>query len=388
MAEGVVRVVHLTDIHFAEDNFFGGIYGKARLPHRHGHDPAALFALDVKLKELEFDLLIVSGDLSRVGHVDSFSYVKNWLYGSIPAPGGQSIGLGGMNLNKDPLKKRCFVVPGNHDCFNDNLRQHSLANYHLFFPDFQRNAIETTQVNGIDINVHLYDSTYDKGGFAKGFIDPSSMRPWKSDEKTLDLVVVHHHLAQLPEQKREKSLELINVGDFMSFLLSRHVNGVFFGHTHDSFFEKISADLLRNQMKSPNRWRRWLRNNFPRFFSGQPLSSLDFPKIATRNGRYPSFDKFFEYLYINHVLQKEIKGPDQFDEPKQFHEYVRDFRSDYSEQLTKTSKRKVAFSMAPSPTYHEADNKGFHVVDFRWDGTRFLYECEHFKLDGGTFVPA
>lgn len=380
MAEGSVRVVHLTDIHFAENDFWAGAFGTSRLPHRHGHDPVALIALDRILRELPYDLLIISGDLSRVGHLDSFSYVRNWLYGSIEMPGGGSIGL---KLN--PANKRCFVVPGNHDCFNANLRQHSLANYHKYFPDFRRGAVDKTSVNGIDVNVHLYDSTYDKGGFARGFIEPASMQPWVTDEKTLDLVVVHHHLAQLPEHRRGKALELVNLGDFMSFLLSNHINAVFFGHTHDSLFEKVSAEILHKQMKNSKRWRRWLRNHFPRFFSGHRHSTLDFPKVPTRDGRYPSFSKFFEYLYIKDVLHKDILGPDKFDSPKRFHDHVKSFRSDYPQQLGEVVKRKVAFSMAPSPTYQEADAKGFHLVEFKWDGKRFLYSCESYEFDGGKF---
>ena len=381
MAEDIVRVVHLTDIHFAEKDFWRGALDATYLPHRHGHDPSALMALDTALKSIEYDLLIVSGDLTRVGHLDSFSYVKSWLYGSIPKPGGGSIGLG-----LDPAEKRCFVVPGNHDCFNDSLRQQSLANYHRFFPNLNRYTVESTRVGNIEVNVHLYDSTYSGGGFARGFIEPESMRDWRSDEKVLDLVVVHHHLAQLPQHKRNKATELINVGDFVSFLLSHHVNGVFFGHTHDSFFEKVSAEILRKQMKNERFWRRWLRKQFPRQFSGTQHSTVNFPKTPTRDGRYPSFDKFFEYLYIRHVLQKDINGPELFDSPKRFHDHVRSFRSDYPQQLRDACRRKVAFSMAPSPTYEEADNKGFHLIEFKWDGNRFNYACTPYLLDGGSFV--
>jgi 3',5'-cyclic AMP phosphodiesterase CpdA len=107
MPDGFIRVVHLTDIHFSESDFWSGAFGTARLPNRHGHDPVALIALDSALKQLPFDLLILSGDLSRVGHLDSFSYVTNWLYGSIPTPGGGTIGL-----QLKPEDKRCFVVRG------------------------------------------------------------------------------------------------------------------------------------------------------------------------------------------------------------------------------------------------------------------------------------
>jgi hypothetical protein len=158
------------------------------------------------------------------------------------------------------------------------------------------------------------------------------------------------------------------------------------GHTHESFFEKVSAELLRSQMKDERFWRRLLRRTFPRQFSGGQHSTLNFPKIPTRDGRYPSFDKFFEYLYVKHVLGKDINGPDHFDTPKRFHDHVRSFRSDYPQQFREACRRKVAFSMAPSPTYEEADNKGFHMVEFKWDGRKFLYSNRLFEFQGGSFV--
>jgi hypothetical protein len=62
MSEATVRVVHLTDIHFAKKGFWRGAFGTTYLPHRHGHDPTALIALDSALKKLPYDLLILSGD--------------------------------------------------------------------------------------------------------------------------------------------------------------------------------------------------------------------------------------------------------------------------------------------------------------------------------------
>lgn len=116
-----VKVLHLSDIHFSEKDFWKGLLEVEHIPHRHGHDPATLLALDRKLKEIDFDILIISGDLSRAGHLDSFAYAKNWIYKTIKTSGNGEIGL---NLEKSG--KKCYVIPGNHDCFNEKFRQLSL----------------------------------------------------------------------------------------------------------------------------------------------------------------------------------------------------------------------------------------------------------------------
>lgn len=377
-----IRILHLSDIHFSESNFWQGLHElDMQVPHRYGHDPRLLIALDRKIKEIAWDLVVISGDLTRVGHLDSFSYVKNWLYEKMQIPGGGEIGL-----NLDEADKKCFVIPGNHDCFNDRLRQHSLTNYKKFFPDIPGRSVERIQVRGTNVNIHLYDSTYDKGGFAEGYIPPSAFQDWQTDDATLDIVVVHHHLAQAPSHKRHHSLELINVDQFVAFLLSKNINGVLFGHTHESFFEKISADILRNQIMFRRKWPRWLRQMFPRYFNKPIIDSLSFSRVPTKNGRFPSFNKYFEYLYIKNILKKDINGPESFEEPRHFYDHIGSYRSGYDDRLLNLRKKKMAFSMAPSPTCVEGDGNGFHVLEFNWDGNKFLYDCERYFWDGTDFV--
>jgi 3',5'-cyclic AMP phosphodiesterase CpdA len=378
-----IRVVHLSDIHFSEKDFWGvSQVVKPPVPHRSGHNPKLLLALDEILKKVKWDLMVISGDLSRVGMPDSFLHVKNWLFGQIHVPGGGEIGL---KLNE--AEKRCFVVPGNHDSFNGEWMQHSLSNYESYFPHMSGRSVERTRVRDTDVNVLLYDSTDpNKGGFARGYLAPTVFRGWKTDERTLDLAVIHHHLAQDPCQRRQRTLELKNAHLFLAFLLSKHVNGVLFGHTHDSFFEKISADILRDQIMYRRKVPRLLRQILPKFFNRPDADSLSFDRIATKSGRYPSFDKYFEYLYIKNILGKSINGPDIFEEPRHFYDHIKSYRSDYKEKLHELKKRKVAFSMAPSPTYAGLEENGFHILNFSWDGEKFLYGCERYFWDGAEFT--
>lgn len=377
-----IRILHLSDIHFSEKDFWQGLNELApQAPHRYGHDPRLLIALDRKVKEIPWDLLIISGDLTRVGHIDSFAYAKNWLYEKMQIPGGGEIGLA---LNESEGK--CLVVPGNHDCFNDKWVQHSSTNYEKFFPAISGRSIERRQVRGTNINIHLYNSTYNKGGFAEGLVPATAFQDWQTDDATLDIAVVHHHLAQAPSQERHHSLELKNVDQFVAFLMSKDINGVLFGHTHESFFEKISADILRKQLAFQRKWPRWLRQLFPRYFSRPSIDSLSFSRVRTKGGGFPSFDKYFEYLYIKNILKKDINGPGDFEEPRHFYDHIKSYRSDYNEQLTALRKKKVAFSMAPSPTAVGEDINGFHVLNFTWDGDKYIYGCDRYLWDGAEFA--
>lgn len=278
-----VVIVHLSDLHFSERDFWKGYHEKSDWPHRNGHDPSMLIALDKILKSSSctWDKIVISGDLSRVGHEDSFGYVKNWLYGEIIAPNGQKIGLKLAEERDD-----CIVVPGNHDSFNEGLIQHSLANYDKYFPHISGSKLIKTEANGISINFHLYDSTYPKGGFAKGYICPSNFpfpSGFKTDDETLDIVVVNHHLAQHPEHKRHKTLEMVNTDDFLAFLLSENINAVLFGHTHERFFENVSAEMLKKQIPIKRKHGRWLRRILPEYWFSQKMPSLSFKRIPTKS---------------------------------------------------------------------------------------------------------
>lgn len=375
-----IVIVHLSDIHFAEKDFWEGMTEVQNMPLRDRHNTNALIALDKKLKQIEYDLLVVSGDLSRAGHQDSFSYAKNWLYGEIKAPNGNKIGL--KHAEDD---KTCFVVPGNHDSFDGGAWQNSLNNYHRFFPQINGAALATTVVKGIPVNIHLYDSTYSKGGFAKGHIPPANFLRIETSDETLDVVVVHHHVAQHPSQERDHSLEMVNVDEFLSFLLSQNNNAILFGHTHARFFEKISADMLKSQLQYKRKFGRVLRMLPKRWYSPS-IDSLSFKRVPTKGGKFPRLDKHFEYLYLKNIKkEKEVLGPEKFKTPRHFYSHIESYRSDYGTQIEEMKKRKVAFSMAPSACYPNEESNGFHVLTFKKDQGRFIYGCKYYEWDGSDF---
>ena len=73
-----VRIIHISDLHISE-HLFKGADAQYKFPHRYGHSLPAFIALDTFLKNTEWDLLLITGDVSRIGNSSSFEYVRNWL---------------------------------------------------------------------------------------------------------------------------------------------------------------------------------------------------------------------------------------------------------------------------------------------------------------------
>jgi 3',5'-cyclic AMP phosphodiesterase CpdA len=401
-----IKVLHLSDIHFREENFWSPVEQQGiEFFGRYGHDPVRLIELDKKIKELDWDILIISGDLTRVGHTRSFDYVKRWLYStiSIPTRKGEYIGL---DLGNPEFKnaKHCFIVPGNHDRFNKNgysfdprswksLAQTKLDNYHEFFQDIGECTKKEIEVNNIKVNIYLCDSTYEHGRFAKGYIDPTALAGLKTTDSELDLVVLHHHLLSYFDEKNDDDMNLINADQVLALLLSKNINGIFYGHTHRSFFEEMSADLIKKELESMSgmrkelhKFERTVRHSIPQKYS-KTANVYTVHKRKTINGRYPTLNKYFEYLYIKDVLKKShILGPEMFEEPKFFYDHVLSYESNFNEEINELFKRKVAISMAPSPTSPTEDETGFHIVEFNWDEQRFICACQAYIWNGGLFV--
>lgn len=120
------RVVHLSDLHFSH----GALRNNA-----HAHSVDHLLGIQGQLQGCDYDLLVVSGDLSNRGDPESLNQAKQWLLFDYPTSDDRMMGL-----RCDPEK--LIVVPGNHDAYNCVesghkvvlARQKSLENWNRIFP--------------------------------------------------------------------------------------------------------------------------------------------------------------------------------------------------------------------------------------------------------------
>ena len=76
-----VTIIHISDLHISEQ-LIQSADENLKLPHRYGHDFNAFLALDHFLNNEEWDILAISGDISRVGNNDSFIWARNWIEGT------------------------------------------------------------------------------------------------------------------------------------------------------------------------------------------------------------------------------------------------------------------------------------------------------------------
>lgn len=373
--EKTIRIVHLSDIHFNKD-IYRDPSDHPKLPGLYGSDPGVLTALTGCLSSLEFDALVISGDLSRIGAKQSFRNVKTWLESST----GSSSSMIGINLKDRNIPY--IIVPGNHDRFNDGYKQTALDNYREFFPEIKADSVKTIDIKEIKINFHLYDSTSTKGGIGRGYVDKDHMvaKNISHQPNELHIAVMHHHVVQAPCQKRNTTIELINARETLLYLLASRFDAMLFGHTHNRYFEHLPAGSMAELIPKKREVRRikgkiWLLeliNDIKQ--RARPkinINELHYQSRKTKRGKMASRSSLYDYYYLKHLKGiKKVKRPEKCDSPKQFYKQLseKSVQNDIVLPSVKDMKehRRVAVSMAPSPCQFGCDNNGFNLINFHF----------------------
>lgn len=378
-----IKIIHISDLHISE-HLTRGADKNAYLPHRYGHDVQAFLALDLFLKNHEWDLLLITGDVSRIGNKESFEWVRNWLENEILF-GATKVGL---NLSKSNTCQY-LIIPGNHDRFNGKLKQGSLDQYHQEFPVVRSGSTKSLIVNGQAINVHFFDSTTADGGFAYGEIDQRSLIPKTLRDEDIDLALLHHHFLQPPKHPREISTELTNSSEVAAYMLNTGFDGIFFGHTHKGYIGRPSVEilggLLNDKRKCPRFWTRFV----PKFVLRQTEDDclVSYKREAAKNGQLPTLQIYFDFLYLSQKGHK-LRGPSSFNNIRDFYSQMSQISIDkkMGEELSKAKTKKVLISLAPSACQAEAEWKGFHVVEItRDDNSQLNFAWDRFEFDGAEF---
>lgn len=379
----MVNVVHISDLHISE-HLLRGAHHDARVPHRYGHDVQAFLALDAFLKDSEWDLLIITGDVSRIGSLESFEWVRNWLENEIVF-GDTHVGL---NLSKSQ-SKRYVIIPGNHDRFNGGLTQGSLDNYHQEFPVVKAGATESVTIGTVMINIHKFDSTWEGGGFGYGRVDDRSLVAKTLSDDHVDLAILHHHFLQPPKHPREVDTELTNSSEVAAYMLNSGFDGIFFGHTHKGYIGRPSVDvlsgLLNDRRKRPRFWTRLVPNFLLRRRAGDSL--VAYKRETARNGQLPTLESYFNYIYLRQ-RGHNLAGPSSFDSIRQFYDQMNSVSANttMAGELAKAKEKRVLISLAPSACQAEAEWNGFHTVKIEKNPDQgFRFEWDRYQFDGSRF---
>ena len=378
----MLRIVHISDLHISE-HILRGPSTEAKLPHRYGHDVAAFLALDRFLRETEWDLLLITGDVSRIGSKESFESARTWFENEIVF-GATRVGL---NLSKSETR-RYAIIPGNHDRFNGDLRQNSLDNYHQEFDVIRPGEVKTLNLKNEVVNLHLFDSSSDNDSFAYGTIEQRCLVPKQLQEQHVDLALLHHHFLQPPKHPREINTELTNSAEVATYMLNTGFDGIFFGHTHKGYIGRPSVEilsgLLNDRRKIPRFWTRLI----PKFILRRQEhdSLVAYRREAARNGQLPKLSAYFDYLYLKQKGH-DLASPASFDSIRGFYDQMQSAASEdtMAQELRLAKQKRVLISLAPSACQAEAQWNGFHIVDISRDlAGSIQMEWDRYEFSGAA----
>ena len=377
------NVIHISDLHLSE-HLLRGADKHYKLPHRYGHSVKAFLALDDFLRNSDWDLLIITGDISRIGNPESFEIARNWLENEITI-GAAKVGL---NLSKND-DKQYVIIPGNHDRFNGLLKQSSLDNYHHEFPAIQIGGVKSFYKNDIRVNVHLYDSTTESGGFAFGQIEEKALVPRTCSQDQINIAALHHHFIQPPKHLREPTTELLNSADVAAYLLNTGFDCIMFGHTHKGYIGSSSVEVLSGILNDKRTISRFWRRKIPKFF----LRKLDndclvsYKRESAQNGQLPTLDSYFNFLFLR-KKGYQVEGPKSFKTIKEFYHHIDSViaNTNLKGELKMLKANKILISLAPSACQEEAQWKGFHSIKFfRANNGKFESTWERYQYNGAKF---
>lgn len=379
-----IKIVHISDLHISE-HLLRAPQRQFRLPHRYGHDVQRFLALDGFLKNNEWDLLLITGDVSRIGNIESFEGLRNWLENEIFF-GETKIGL---NLSKSG-SRRYQIIPGNRDRFNGNLTQGSLDNYHSEFDTVRSGGISTLDVNGERINIHYFDSTTQQGGFAHGHIDQRDMVAKNLSKTEINFALLHHHFLQPPKHPREISTEITNSAQVAAYMLNTGFDGIFFGHTHMSYIGRPSVEILTGLLHDRRKKPRLLKRLMPMWLVRhvEDACLVSYERTTAKNGQYPTLSAYFDYLYLKQQRYK-IAGPEDFMTIREFYDQMNKITttSPISDLLERIRKNRILISLAPSACQAEAKWHGFHVIDAERnpENGELMFEWKRYQFNGANF---
>lgn len=377
-----IKIAHISDLHLSE-RLFKEPNRNLKAPHRYGHDIAAFYALDQILKELEWDLLIITGDISRIGNSESFEYARNWLENEL------FIGEYKVGLNLSKAKGRNYVIiPGNHDSFNGGLVQSSLNNYNEEFPVIRPGTTESYSFNDIKVNIHLFDSTTEDHSFAFGEIEDKFLVPKRLQENEVDIAILHHHFLVPPKHKRSKGTDIKNTAQVAAYMINTGFNCVFFGHTHKSYIGFQSSKILGGLISDKRVVNRVWKNVKKLFLKNivEDNGLTNYRREGAKNGQFPTMEKYFEFLYLI-KNGHEVKRPSEFNSIDEFYSHLNEFimNRGLKDELEIIQKRKVLISLAPSACQQEANWKGFHYIRIKSNDSYFDYDWDRYQYNGTLF---
>jgi predicted phosphodiesterase len=353
-------LAHISDLHFSA--------GADKAEQHHKHSILHLEKLQQKLKTIEFDRLIVSGDISNMGDKESLLRAHDYIYGKFAIGGGEATGL---ELSSDKV----WVVPGNHDAWNKGTHgspmeiwQRSLKNYNDVFVEHKPSSplgcyyewlekdgcyvfmafVDSCYLGDVDYSEELYpviklskiargklsldQSTlllewFDKGvkGLLQNPNDSEQVIPKEQFANSLKILVMHHYLFEPPEFAYDYLMSVKHRNVVFSNIAMADFDMLLCGHKHIQDYKPSSyGDHFDQRGKD-----RYLINYFRRLIGihSLPVQYSDdkgrlFSKALSRliNILVVNFHKQYNVQNTNYLdelgdmLIKALKNPEELEQ--------------------------------------------------------------------------
>lgn len=195
------------------------------------HPKELINVLFLKIQSLEYDLLIISGDLTNVSAENEFSEARKIL--------------------SPVLDSRAFMIPGNHDRYMES----AILPVDLFDKNFKEFSgikitedkyIRVKQIN--DFYIIGWDSNRPTGvGIATGYVEPDvvtrTFKFLKENKIQKYIIVCHHPIWKRPDKKESSYHKMDNREEIAAMLKSNPPIAYIHGHVHSNWIKFKSDDL-------------------------------------------------------------------------------------------------------------------------------------------------
>ncbi|MDX1960503.1 MAG: metallophosphoesterase [Leptospiraceae bacterium] len=234
-----MKIIHISDLHIPTKIPFFSLQGKMFsgyfnyiLRRKKLHPIESIQEILRVIKSLDYDILILSGDITNVAHEIEFKRAREIL--------------------NPILDEKVFVVPGNHDRYTDSsINPKDL--YHEYFGEFSGEDIGTSNFylrKKIISGKFLlgWDTNKPLGiGDASGHVPESCLSATKQVLESLDVksyFLIGHHPLWAPNGITEgKYHRLTNKEEVLKFLNQHRPDIYFHGHKHVNWIKRKDEQI-------------------------------------------------------------------------------------------------------------------------------------------------
>ena len=238
MSDQIVRILHLTDIHFGKDHKFNP--DGADHHYHTGINFTSNLISDINNKIQEPpDIVVISGDITSIGSAQEFTEARNFIDNI-----KQAFGLD---------VKRFIIIPGNHDVFWGKGDDVSSGDFKSFVANFRDMAPNKTNnpifrlrnvlIVGIDSTTFMKASLSGIGLVGIPQLEQVNKLISKHDDVLHKILVVHHHLlpvswveARPPNQTQSLTFDAPRV---LAWAQEHGFTAILHGHQHQSFITTL-----------------------------------------------------------------------------------------------------------------------------------------------------